>query len=86
MQFGATVVLTSTWCQLAVMPWPWRRNKPRDDKVLAIILFIIGAILARFILVAAGSAVTIAIGTGYVQNCTPWLISCEGLTLMVGPD
>ena len=64
MQFTATVVLTSTWVQLAILPCPWRWSRPRDDRLGAVLLFCLGAIVSRFLLVALGSHGAIAIGAG----------------------
>lgn len=66
LQFGTTVVLTSTWVQLSTIPWPFSRSRPRDDRVLAILLFMIGAFIARLLLCVTRSAATLGIGTGYV--------------------
>ena len=62
--FTATVVLTSIWVQLAILPSPKKWSRPRDDRISAILLLCTGAFISRLLLARIGSHGTLAVAAG----------------------
>jgi hypothetical protein len=84
-------VVTSTWVQIGTIAWPWRSYRPRDERVLAILLFMLGAFISRILLAVTGSGATLAIGAGYVLDMVrsrfgsadflPWFYRLRALSI-----
>lgn len=78
LQFTATVVLTSVYCQLATIKWPWKSlSPPRDDRVLSVLLFGVGGAIAHFCLVGVEHYGTLCIAAGIRLLLIPAWMLCK---------
>ncbi|KAK9898633.1 hypothetical protein P389DRAFT_36432 [Cystobasidium minutum MCA 4210] len=76
--FTATVVLTSVYCQLATIKWPWKSlSPPRDDRVLSVLLFGVGGAVAHFCLVGVEHYGTLCIAAGIRLLMIPVWMMCK---------